>query len=566
MKFRLRTLATASLLLLFWGSAHAASLSSTVDRNQLNLNETITLTVRYDEQVNSSRLDLAQLTADFEVLGVNPQSSSSVSIANGKSARQASTVWTIILAPKRQGMLTIPALAIDNITSQAIKIEVGGSAQSAAGGPPLQVWVSASHESVYPSQQLLVEIELLAASDVSDLNGPQLIIADADVESLGQQNFQRIDNGVAKQVVILKYAVFAKQPGDLVIPVMTFTGVKGGRRSLFSSFAQRGQQVIARSLQLSVKVKAMPENSDSPWFPAEQVSIGSKWSADISQVKIGEPITRTISIIAQAQHASAIPPLNRMATLPGYKSYRDQPQLDDQATVAGIIGSRVESEAIVASVSGELSLPELKMRWWDVNKQAWQQAILPAETLTVSGSVNALQSSLPTPSLAPVIGVQTETETETGSQHIHLIWKLLVGLLAMICLLQFLIILRLKRQPSVTPPIHTSEATAWGRLQKSLQAGDAGAIRTALIAWAGIILADLQPASLQSLATKSGDSQLQEQLLMLDAHLYNNQADFNADQLASALHKLRQHQLKQGKSSAQGSSVLLPLYSKRVSN
>ena len=103
------------MLLQLSTTVNAGNLSSTVDRNQISPNETLTLTVTYDEQVDSSQLDLKNLEQDFEILGVSPQTTSSVSIVNGQASRQASTIWTITLIAKRPGTLGIPAFSIQHI-------------------------------------------------------------------------------------------------------------------------------------------------------------------------------------------------------------------------------------------------------------------------------------------------------------------------------------------------------------------------------------------------------------------------------------------------------------------
>ena len=47
--------------------AHSATLSSTVNRNQVSTNETLTLVVAIDQQVDSSELNLSPLQQDFEI-------------------------------------------------------------------------------------------------------------------------------------------------------------------------------------------------------------------------------------------------------------------------------------------------------------------------------------------------------------------------------------------------------------------------------------------------------------------------------------------------------------------
>jgi hypothetical protein len=545
-------------------TVNAGNLVSTVDRNQINPNETLTLTVSYDEQVDSSQLDLKSLQQDFDVLGISPQTSNSVTIVNGQANRQASTIWTITLIAKRSGTLTIPAFSIQQDRSRVISIQASDGAAVPQSERPLTARVSTDRATVFPSQQLIVEVELSAQSNISDLNGPQLIINGADVELLDQQRYQRIDNGLARQVVTLRYAAYPNQQGDLVIPAMTYTGIKGGQRSLFGT---RGQQVIARTTQLEVPVSALPASNGAQWFPANDVQIAASWSSDITDIKVGEPITRTITVTAKGQRASLIPPFTEPSGDQNYKTYQDQPQLNDQKTAQGFIGIRTESEAIVASVEGELTLPELKVEWWDVNKNRWSKAILPAEKYTVAAASIADISS----------NGQQSLDTSgllVGSANAPLylsnpIWQWLTALLALLCLLQFLLIYKLRNrdpsQNSIDKP-ESSETAEWASLQISLKRGEPKAVRKHLLAWAKTAIPGQTHVSLQTISDYAGhfedprNEDLSSALTELDAHLYQGQKAFDPDRIRNEINTLRSQIQERHKHLSKASGELPPLY------
>lgn len=555
-----------NLVVQLTNSANAGNLSSTVDRNQISPNETLTLTVTYDEQIDSSQLDLNSLEQDFDVLGISPQTSSSVSIVNGQASRQASTIWTITLIAKRAGTLSIPAFSVQQDRSKPISIQASDGAAVPSSALPLTARVSTDRASIYPSQQLIVEIELSAHSNVSDLNGPQLIIQGADVELLDQQRYQRIDNGVARQVVTLRYAAYAKQQGELVIPIMTYTGIKGGRRSLFGT---RGQQVVARTTQLEVSVNPLPANSGAQWFPADNVEITSSWSRDTNDIKVGEPITRTITITAKGQRASLIPPFAKPSIAQSYKTYQDQPQLKNQKTAQGFIGIRTESEAIVASKEGDLELPELKIDWWDVNENKWRTAILPAQTHKVSaGTASQLRSNEEQSADSSSLSSANGTVNNSLGGH-NKMWQWLTGALGLLCLLQFGWIVRLRAQDPSTYPItetDTSESTAWVSLQMSLKQGEPMAIRNKLIAWAKTALPNQNHVGLQTIYTyaerfdATNNKNLKSALTELDAHLYQGGNEFSPERIKGELETLRKQMLEANTNATKTSDNLPPLY------
>ena len=559
---RVKKLRATVLVLLFACYAvniHAASLTSTVDRNQLSANETLTLTVNYDGGVDASLLDYSALQKDFEIIGVTPQSNSSISIANGRASRVSKTAWSIILAPKREGQLVIPAFSINNENSQAITINVDSSTQNATGSPqPLQAWTIASGDAVYPNQQLIVTIEISAQNDVGNLNGPELIVKDAQVESLGQQSFQRVENGVARQTVQLTYAVSAETAGEIVIPRMTYTAVKGGQRGFFGA---RGQKVTARTEQLTIKVKALPSNAPAPWFPAEDVQIRSEWSGDTSAIKVGEPITRTITITADGQQAETISPLSKPNSVDGIKAYKDQPQLHTQTTESGFVGTRIESSAIVASQAGTVVLPELRLSWWNVKTDRLEQAILPAETIVATGAAAIV------PKVTPSTEIVTPEPTYTADSN--LVRVLIAGVIALLllCLTQFWVILRLRKSmlaQSWNPPSekrsNLSETDAWRALQKALSSAQTAEVRRTLILWGKAISPNGAITNLQDLANFSNDQEIKQQLSLLEKSLYKDNTQFDVAELKATLMKFRRGIIKPENKSKADARALQPLY------
>lgn len=558
------TLLLAALVISAINSSWAGTLKSNVNRNQIGVNETLTLMVSYDAQVDSSKLDVSSLEQDFEVFNVRPRSNSSISIVNGKRTQVASTLWTITLVPRKEGRLTIPALSVNGDSSQAISIRVSNTdnGNSASASQPLQAWVSSNNKVAYPGQQIIIEVELSAQNGVSNLNGPELVVNNADVEPLGQQSFQKADNGVARQIVKLKYAVFPKSAGELIIPIMTYTGLIGAQGSLFGS---RGQQIVARSDQLKIRVNSAPEKDSAPWFPAENVVISSKWSAEPKALKIGEPITRTITITSVAQRSNVIPPLPQIDAVGQYKTYKDQAQLDSKKSERGFVSTRVESEAIVASSEGELQLAEVKLPWFDVGAKRWKVAVLPAETIVVSGTAVTLSNDTDLSDGNFADSLKTKQSTKIfGLDHF---WQIAAAVLGLMVVVQFALILKLRaKQRILSPGIDrnssnkVAEPAKWRALNQQLKGNDVSAIRRTLLDWSSCYLTDDRPSTLDEAKRYFNDDSLNTQLSQLDKSLFGLHTEFDSAELLATLKRLRADASKPKASPQSNNAALKPLY------
>lgn len=562
------------LIISFASAIQAATLTSTLDRNPIKADQALTLTVTYDEQASSSDLSLGTLSRDFEIISTSAANNRNVSVINGQAIDRTTTVWTITLAPKRQGNLNIPSFEINGDRSESIDVQVVAlTAEELAQPKAIEVITTiddTGNLTIKPGEQVLVQIELSVDSQVRGVRGQELVLNGASFEQLSQQDGQRLENNVPRQVVIWRYAVFPNDAGEIILPKQTFTGTIGGRTSFFDSFPRGGQPVSGSSVAQSIIVEPRPDTNGQPWFPAESVEINASWASSINQIRVGEPITRTITITARGQRASAIPPLV-IPDSADYKLYADQPQLDNAKTSQGIIGIRNESYAIVPSRAGQLTLAEQRISWWDTKSDVWQETILPAQTVTVLPSLNnpieppssAPQQTNNISSLDSSLPPTPNNEILTPANNTDWPWKLATLLLAGIVFFQFYFLRKLTKTPTQKTDARkesssANELQAWQDLNYDFKNQSATEIRKSLLNWAQKSV-NRNITSLSALANHSQSEVLSTQLGLLDAKLYGSSDQFDANELKKAVAEFRE-QLKTKKSTKNSAEVLAPLY------
>ena len=549
------------VLLIPFTSVHAATLTSVVNRNQVGLNETLTLLVTFDNQVNEDALDLSPLYQNFEILGISPNTSSSVSIINGQATREASTSWRVTLLPRNKGNLTIPSLIVEGARSQAITISVSAVPQGDANSTPLSATINVSSNAVLPEEQILVTILLSAANNVGDLNAPPLQIDGAEVVQLGQDVQRKINNGISRQEITLRYAVFAQTPGTLNIPALIFSGSEGGRTSIFTN---RGRQVVARTTPKSITVTPIPQTSLKPWLVANDISISADWAGDVQNIRVGEPITRSVSIVARGQKAEAIPPLLSSSQSSAYQSYQDQAQLKTDTLNSGIQGTRIESEAIIANTEGELVLEEQRLQYWNARTNKIETAVLPAQTLEVLPAIVSNSSTTPntvntnTNNLEQHSAPPSLFEQQTGirvSPVSPKLWQWLSAILAMLCLAQALYIFKTRGTRNTQTdsaessiPESATEKEAWANFIAQLKSKtlknehvdskDVAALRKLLQVWTNVFFE--QAVSIDSISELlSHEAAIQ--LRSIDSQAFSNATNdaLNLDLVTKELSLLR---------------------------
>jgi hypothetical protein len=92
------------------------------------------------------------------------------------------------------------------------------------------------------------------------------------------------------------------------------------------------------------------------WLPAKDIQLTEKWSRLPDDIRVGDSITRTISVTAISLLDSQLPPFN-FPSIPGAKLYPDQGNTESSVSAQGVTSSRSGSIAIIPTVAGTLLLP-----------------------------------------------------------------------------------------------------------------------------------------------------------------------------------------------------------------
>ncbi|MBY6189181.1 BatD family protein [Microbulbifer agarilyticus] len=504
---------TALLLLTIACVANAQDLTASVDRNELAINETFTLTLRYSGKQSGGQPDFNLLEQDFEVL--SRQQSNQYRVINGRA--ESFVEWTVILAPLKEGKLFVPSLHLHGEVSDAIPITVNQAGQAPAGqNRKAFLEVETDKEKIFVQEQLLVKVRLYTTVGLHDIATDPLQIAGAHVEKVDEQRFERRIDGVGHAVYELTYAVFPESSGELQIPSLNYVAVTG-RRDPFSLFNRNAQRIRLRSEVKTIQVEPKPDSySGSHWLPAASLGLVQSWSKDPEEFKVGEPITRIITLRAEGLRAAQLPPLPQL-NIEGLKTYPDQPQQEDQPGMNGITGSRIETTAIVATKPGSYQLPPVTITWWDTKSGRQRATQLPAFRFNVTG-VPSHGSQADNQKAAPA---QIKPDTTVAEPAF---WqKVAIAAIAshFLWLVYFLYI---HKTPTITAKIRNKSTQKKSEhdqvLFKLAEHGSPSELHTAFRAWATKNWPELNNATLSEAAERIEQPELLQISQMLNDAIY----------------------------------------------
>lgn len=517
-----------------------AEVRASLDRNTIYDGDTVTLTIEANGKDMGVEPDLSVLEKDFAVLGKS--SSRRLQFINGKRSDQHQ--WQIELDPQRAGTLTVPAITVgSSLTSPlALKVTEQPVSTGTASDQPLfiKTEIYDSDSSTLVQQQIHYTVRLYYRVPLVEGNFSSLNIDDALVEQLGEdKQYQTTLDNQRYQVLERHYAIFPEKSGQLTIPATTFTGrtmsVSGSRSSSGSrqmdSVMERlfggntpfddsffsgtragiGKRVRVRSQALTLDIKPRPADYNAPhWLPSANLELQDSWEEGPPDFRVGEPATRTITLQAKGLESSHLPDI-RIPDTDNMRLYPEQAVTENRTDGEWVFGTRKQTIAYVPSRPGRVTLPEVRVDWWDTAQQrqrstvlpSWEINVLPAAGNSVDQAAPALQSEVPVQQHQ----VENSTTEPQDSSRSRKLW--LTGGLAV--LLASLLVLYRKRLQFGSGSGHTTQAKPKTRatplagharrdLHKACDDNDPQLAARALLDWASCEWPDQPPRNLGALA------------------------------------------------------------------
>lgn len=227
---------------------------------------------------------------------------------------------------------------------------------------------------------------------------------------LPNQLLTRQKNGISWNGIRLERQLMAWDQSTVRLPAIDLT---------ITSSGQPPSTVHLDTLELPV---VWPKGVEQPdrFLPARGLTLTQKITqyhgGKDNTLRAGDAVERVVTVKAQDILPAQIPQI--LYAIPGDESQRLTPQntfiKGGRDDIEGAM--RVERLRYMPTESGTLTLPPVKLRWWDTEHQQWQLAELKGETLKVESARGA--------------GKESALRGTTGEGK----WKVSIGLLVLLIL------------------------------------------------------------------------------------------------------------------------------------
>ena len=369
-------------------SAHAAT-RAWLERNEVAVGESVILNIESDEATATP--DLSPLMADFALEGQSKNHS--VEWINGR--QQSRTTYAVTIAPKRGGSLTVPALQVGSQQTQPLALQVSGAATPTAadGSSGAFLETEVDDANPYVQQSVGVTMRLLygvpLASGELDLDTPE----GASLQRVGEDvQSTREVNGRRYNVVERKFLLIPERSGTLTIPAPRFVG-RGAGGWMDDFLGGNSRELRANGTPKTLTVRAQPANAPQPWLPLRDLRM--RYVAAPQSLRAGEAAELVVEVIAQGATQAQMPEIP-VPSIAGAQVFAEPPQYDETFSGGSPQVKLTRRYSIVPNGAGKLTIPGIKLGWWDVRSSAAKTATLPDLDLGVAaGSGNFSGSALP---------------------------------------------------------------------------------------------------------------------------------------------------------------------------
>lgn len=497
-----------SSLLLVWSMTGFAVVVATVDRDEIQPTDSLVLTISSTTTTSGSP-DLSPLAKDFDVFSSGQRMS--VEVINGQ-LRQFSS-WQIAMSPKHSGKITIPAIRVGHESTKPIVIKVSGHVASKQAVEDFIIETEVTPRDAFVQQQMIYTQRVWCARNIR--NGelsPLSVQGKANIERFGEDvQSTRTRSNRHYQVVERRYLVFAQDSGNLTFeaPVLRALTYDSNPTDFWSQ--RKPTQIRVTGNALHVNVKPQPASFQGAWWlPAEQVKLTEEWS-DSQDARVGEPITRTVTLKAYGLKAQQLPEL-KFEYPAQLNNYPDKSVMDTKIEKNQVIGTRQFKVALIPTQPGKIILPQVKVQWFNTKTNKSEEAVLPAKVISITGAASSAPPAnneiKPTPQLPATLPPVEPAKKDSLWQWLGMSFA---GLWLFTLLILFWVIKKRKANKSTQPKIKITKPSlrhATKSLKTACNRNDAKSAQFAILEWAKANWPDQGFTNLEQVAETVNDPEL----------------------------------------------------------
>lgn len=366
-------------------------------KNESVVGQVIELIFTSDKPITQAP-DLSSVKKDFRISGQN--SRHNTTIINGKMNQTYELSYHLF--PKRIGTVKLDNLTLDGEKLNPIQLTVLGAQDTNSTynqTPPLELQAQVSSGPYYIGQGILYTIRMGDVRQILDGAFEAPTAENASVQLLGQDEVNTVmQQGSPVKIIERKYLITPKQSGPITIQPASFTGMRSipqDRRKSIGDLFEMGllfdglmgsgaqEQVFAEATPIQIQIEPKPDNWQGWWLASPEVKLTYEDKIP-NDLKVGDTIERIITLSAIGINADSLP----VPQQPSASNIKVYPSNETRNTVSEantIQGRLTLSVVMVPTNGGDITIPAIKIPWFNTVSGQTETAVIPAKSIMVNG-------------------------------------------------------------------------------------------------------------------------------------------------------------------------------------
>lgn len=497
-----------------------------VTPTKVKLGDLIRLTLRLTDASSIKMPDLTSLQPDFQIVG--SENRAHYTYQNGQSEKILE--WTILLVANKSGKLTIPALKLGQDYTKALTIDVldpgqepapNGSTTSdsprktTANSKELFIKTTVNETNPFVHQEVNYKVQIYIKHSLMDAVYIPPQVDNALIITLSKEKqYQTIINGETYLVSEQNYAIFPEKSGELMIQPPQLSAL------IYSNFPEK-VEASGESIKLLIKPEPL-KSTHTDWLPAKKVHLSEAYEPSTTKINQGDTFTRIITLKALGIPAQLLPNIS-LKSNDNFTVYPEKMGENNQIIQDDILGEIKIKASYLMNKAGDITLPEIRVSWFNINKGKEETTILPARKMQISGSIDANEKPISPHSMPSMTLINQQKLTQKrpnqaldGPNKPWLPW-LLASFFALIWVFTLILaFLKLKEKRNLT------QKQILKSLKNACLSNQARLAKELIMTWAIHYWSTPKIKDLEDIMALSQDKVLNQALEALAEHLYQS--------------------------------------------
>ena len=373
--------------------AQSISISASVDRSRISINEHIVLKVKVSGNVQNlpepKLPPLQGFSAQYSGRSQN------VSMVNGQVS--SSIDFNYILSPNAAGKQQIGPVTLNyngqSYRTAPIEVEVtqGGVQQPAQPGaspqaaqmPDVMVDASVNKKTVYVGEQITYSLKIFYRINMRYGAQPPDTSGFWSEDLPPNRKYQQAVKGVGYNVLESRTALFPLAPGKYTIgrAMVQYRGQGMELDDFFSGFMSMGRTKQLQTNPVEVTVVPLPGEGKPADFTGTIGDYSISAKTDKKQVKVNEPVTLEVTVSGSGHIKTINEP--KLTGLKSFRKYETISALNVEKKDYRVQGSKVFKTVLIPRASGKLTIPAIKYSYFNPAAKSYKTVQSKPITLNV---------------------------------------------------------------------------------------------------------------------------------------------------------------------------------------